>query len=319
VESAPGYRVFHILKPVPLLWKSLCLLLVCATSVPAQTPTPTTDALAVQVLLQRAGFSPGEIDGRFGLNTDKAIAAFAAARGVAGRDAAIKALQAEDVPELTEYVVTAEDADGPFVKTIPEDMMEKAKLPALGFSSVVEALGERFHSSPALLRKLNPGSSFKAGDRIRVPNVMTAAPPGAPATSPVKVVVSKSESSVTVTDAEGRVVFYAPVTSGSERDPLPLGTWAVTSVSKNPVFNYNPDLFWDADPTHAKTKVPAGPNGPVGVVWIGLTKEHYGIHGTPEPSRIGRTTSHGCVRLTNWDAARLAGFVAKSTPVIFAE
>jgi len=111
--------------------------------------------------------------------------------------------------------------------------------------------------------------------------------------------------------------MYAPVTTGSEHDPLPIGTWKVTSIAPNPVFQYNPDLFWDADETHAKAKIPAGPNSPVGVVWIDLTKEHYGIHGTPEPGRIGYTESHGCIRLTNWDAVRLARHVAKGTTVVF--
>jgi lipoprotein-anchoring transpeptidase ErfK/SrfK len=113
--------------------------------------------------------------------------------------------------------------------------------------------------------------------------------------------------------------MHAPVTSGSEHDPLPVGTWAVTSVGRNPSFNYNPDLFWDADPSHGKAKIPPGPNNPVGVVWIDLSKPHYGIHGTPEPSTIGHTESHGCVRLTNWDALRLAAMVGKGTKVEFVE
>ena len=117
-------------------------------------------------------------------------------------------------------------------------------------------------------------------------------------------------------DAAGEVVFHAPVTVGSENDPLPVGEWKVTGVSRNPVFNYNPKLFWDADPAHAKAKIPAGPNNPVGVVWIDLSKEHYGIHGTPEPSRIGYTESHGCIRLTNWDAMRLAELVGPGTKVV---
>jgi len=129
--------------------------------------------------------------------------------------------------------------------------------------------------------------------------------------------VSKSFSTLWVTDGAGKTIMHAPVTSGSEHDPLPIGMWTVTAVSRNPTFNYNPDLFWDANPTHAKAKIPPGPNGPVGLVWIDISKEHYGLHGTPEPSQIGHTSSHGCVRLTNWDAARLAALVTKGTPVLF--
>jgi len=115
------------------------------------------------------------------------------------------------------------------------------------------------------------------------------------------------------------VIMHAPVTSGSEHDPLPIGPWTITAVARNPRFNYNPDLFWDADPAHAKAKIPPGPNSPVGAVWIDISKPHYGIHGTPEPSAVGHTASHGCVRLTNWDALRLAAMVGKGTPVEFVE
>jgi lipoprotein-anchoring transpeptidase ErfK/SrfK len=135
----------------------------------------------------------------------------------------------------------------------------------------------------------------------------------------ISVSVSKRTSVLTVTDGAGKVLMHAPVTSGSQHDPLPLGSWTVTAVARNPSFNYNPDLFWDADPAHAKAKLPPGPNGPVGVVWIDISKPHYGIHGTPEPSTVGHTTSHGCVRLTNWDALRLAALVGKGTKVEFTE
>jgi hypothetical protein len=120
-----------------------------------------------------------------------------------------------------------------------------------------------------------------------------------------------------VQDASGQVLFYAPVSSGSDHDPLPLGDWKVLDVFLMPRFNYNPDLFWDADPKHAKTKIAPGPNNPVGVVWISLDREHYGLHGTPEPSKIGITQSHGCVRLTNWDALVLARRMTAGTPVVF--
>jgi lipoprotein-anchoring transpeptidase ErfK/SrfK len=244
---------------------------------------------------------------------------------------------------LTTYVITQEDVAGPFVPAIPVDLPDQASLTALSYTSPLEALAERFHSTPALLKRLNPGAQFAAGEEIQVPNVEPlVAPVEKPAMGPagtpgrngsasssvnpvntvlerpdVVVTVRKHDSALTVKDAAGRVLFYAPVTTGSEHDPLPIGEWKVKGVQFNPVFHYNPDLFWDADPSHAKAKIPAGPNNPVGLVWIDLDKDHYGIHGTPEPSAIGRTESHGCVRLTNWDALKLAGMVKPGTTVIF--
>jgi lipoprotein-anchoring transpeptidase ErfK/SrfK len=135
----------------------------------------------------------------------------------------------------------------------------------------------------------------------------------------VTIAVTKSTSSLTVEDQSGRVLFHAPVTSGSEHDPLPIGKWVITTIHTMPVFNYNPELFWDADPGHSKARIPAGPNNPVGVAWIDLSKEHYGIHGTPEPSRIGHVQSHGCVRLTNWDIVRLMEWARPGTVVVFRE
>jgi lipoprotein-anchoring transpeptidase ErfK/SrfK len=184
----------------------------------------------------------------------------------------------------------------------------------LNYKSALEALGEQFHASPNLLKALNPGASFAAGNEIQVPNVGAA---WAAAAGNVTVTVSAQGGWLKVTDASQHIVMFAPVTSGSEHDPLPIGTWKVTVVQQHPTFNYNPDLFWDANRAHSKAKLPAGPNNPVGTVWIGTDKEHYGIHGSPEPSNIGKTTSHGCVRLTNWDAQRLASLVKVGTPVIF--
>ena len=270
----------------------------------------------MQVLLDRAHFSPAEIDGTLGGNTLRALDAFRRERGVRASGPPTeedwRALDADGAPALADYTLTAEDVKGPFQPRIPQDMMEKAKLEALSYTSPLEALGEKFHASPRLLRALNPGQGFaRAGTVVRVPNVHDQAPGKA-----AKVVVAESDQSVVALDAAGRVLARYPATMGSEHDPLPIGTWKINGVSKEPPFFYNPNLFWDAKGDQSKAKIAPGPNNPVGVVWIDLSKEHYGIHGTPEPSKIGKTESHGCVRLTNWDAAELSRMVSPGIPAI---
>ena len=300
-------------------------MLVCALGfthpLTAQAPTYAAGrSLTLLVLLDRAGFSPGEIDGGVGQNTRRAIEAFQVAHDLQATShmdeatwKAIGGAAANDVP--VRYTITSKDVEGPFVERIPEDMMEKSQLPALGYTSLLEALAEKFHAKPALMQSLNPRVTWVIGDEILAPHVLNGSVVSS--AGPVTVIVSKEKSTLTVQNADGKVILHAPVTSGSEHDSLPLGEWKVTGTQKDPTFYYNPALFWDGDPTHAKAKIPAGPNNPVGVVWIDITKEHYGLHGTPEPSRIGYAQSHGCVRLTNWDAQRVAALVEPGTRVIF--
>lgn len=309
--------------------------LLCAglsQATPAATGTTGNDpvrheALAIQVALDRAGFSPGVLDGAMGSNTKKALEAYRKANGT----------EPPAIDPLMAYRISEADAAGPFVKNIPQDLVDQAKLKTLGYRSLRELLAERFHATPELLQELNPQAAFAAGEEIQVPNVdpmliPVKQPVGKkpvekepadkkPASDEpdVTVTVTKSTSALTVTDASGKVIMYAPVTTGSERDPLPIGDWRVNGVGLQPEFRYNPDLFWDANPAHTKALIPPGPNNPVGLVWIDITKEHYGLHGTPEPASIGRSQSHGCVRLTNWDALRLASLVREGTPVLFRE
>ncbi len=176
----------------------------------------------------------------------------------------------------------------------------------------MEELAERCHSSPKLLTALNPGKAFdKPEEDILVPNVLTPPPPRA-----ASIVVSASGPSVTVLDGEDRVIAYYPASVGSHHDPLPIGTAKILGRKRNPKFHYNPKLFWDAHPKDTKETIQPGPNNPVGLVWIELSVPHYGIHGTPEPGRIGRTQSHGCIRLTNWDALELADIVKPGTRAV---
>jgi len=294
----------------------------------SQSPGRPSTILAIGVLLDRAGFSPGEIDGADGYNLGRALSGFQRERKLAdtGRPdpAVLHALGAGEPGDvLTEYTITEADLAGPFTPEIPTDVMEQASLPQLGYLTPLEMFGERFHASPKLLQRLNPQATFvTSGEVIRVPNVPPP-PPVAPRGTAVQpnviVTVSKSMRTLRVVGEDGAFQLQVPVTVGSEHDPLPIGEWAITGLWPNPTFHYTPELFWDADESHAKANINPGPNNPVGVMWIDLTREHYGLHGTPEPSRIGHTASHGCVRLTNWDVMRVAALVKKGTRVVFEE
>ena len=277
------------------------------------------DVAALQILLDRRGASPGVIDGRFGANVDKAIVSYRSINSdnLKSTDAEgiKKALAASGGDPFINYTLTAADVAGSFVASIPEDYGEKAKLERLNYTSVTEMLAERFHMDEGYLKALNPNANFsRVGTIIRVANV------GQPATRQVaRIVADKGRKQVFAYDADNKLVVSYPATIGSTDTPSPSGTHLVSRVVLDPDYTYNPDVNFKQGDNSKILTIPPGPNGPVGSVWIALDKPTYGVHGTPDPSKIGKTESHGCVRLTNWDAQELAKLVKPGVPVEFVE
>ncbi|MBB3309082.1 lipoprotein-anchoring transpeptidase ErfK/SrfK [Rhizobium sp. BK196] len=277
------------------------------------------EIVALQVFLDRAGVSPGVIDGHMGSNVTKAIYAYEQMTGTKldpnNTDAILEELRMNGGLPVVNYTITDADAAGPYVAQIPEDYSQKALLPSLAYTSVTEALAERFHMDENFLKEMNPGADFTIpGTVIKVVN-----PGGNKAGTVAKILADKGRKQVFAYDDAGNLVAAYPASIGSTDTPSPSGTVTVERVAFNPGYTYNPKINFQQGANDRILDIPPGPNGPVGTVWMALSKPTYGIHGTPDPSRIGRTQSHGCIRLTNWDATELAKMVKPGVTVEFVD
>jgi lipoprotein-anchoring transpeptidase ErfK/SrfK len=321
------YRTAFLLVIIGLLLSHRALA-IDAQQVNAAQPSATSNlgsekldplVIKIEILLDRAHFSPGEIDGKRGENVTKALTAFAAAHGTNWSE--------QWTPELwqavtngaadnlfTHYTITEDDVRGPFLRKLPRKMEAMKDLPGLYYSRPREELAERFHVSEDLLAALNPHAKFQtAGESLVVPAVTDDPLKGQVA----QIMVDKSAQTVKAFDAQDQLLAFYPATVGSEEKPAPSGRLKVTIIKKNPAYHYNPKYHFKGVKTRKPFTIKPGPNNPVGVVWIGLSGEGYGIHGTPDPDKVSKTESHGCVRLTNWDALQLAAAVRQGIPVDF--
>lgn len=320
VKFAPnGKETFEGLAPQAIL--------AAPVVVPLKGDVSGPSVLKTQVYLDRANFSVGVIDGRWGRNTAIALFWFQKSSGIQAAEpgaldeATFRALAANAgaAQALVQYTLTADDVKGPFVD-IPDDVYDQEKLDSLAYESLPEKLAEQFHTTTDFIEKLNPGvelASLAAGQSIWVPNVRPAV--NDRQADIARVVISIQGNTFNAFDAEGNLIFHGPTTLGSEYDPSPRETLEVKKVTFDPWFHYQPTLFHEVPDENPEANLAPGPNSPVGIVWIALSKPHYGIHGTSSPDTIGYASSHGCVRLTNWDAREVGNRISPGVKVEFVD
>jgi lipoprotein-anchoring transpeptidase ErfK/SrfK len=280
--------------------------------------------LKAQVLLDRTRFSPGVIDGFLGDNFSTALKAFEQSQdlvpdGKLDPEVWAKLLGTSDQPVLVAYTITEEDVKGPFVD-IPDKFENQSKLDRMAYTGPAEMIAERFHMDIDLLELLNEGKSLdRAGTEIVVADVRPGSDAGDPSIKGARIEARKGAGEVRLLDRDGKVLALYPASIGSEDKPAPSGTHRITAVVRNPDYTYNPEYRFKGVKAQQAFKIKPGPNNPVGTVWIDLSVESFGIHGTPEPSKVGKVASHGCVRLTNWDVEELAARLNKGMPIDFVD
>jgi lipoprotein-anchoring transpeptidase ErfK/SrfK len=303
-------------------------------------PQIDRDVLHAQVILDKLGFGPGVLNGEVNAATRAALRGFQARQGIAvtGQldQPTLRAMHSYRAWRPTKTIaLTPGMLAGPYRHPLPEDYGDMAEMDRVPYRSPMEKLAEMFHTTPEVLMALNSRDTpLAVGQNVVFPNALPTSREydiddaaarrtlaylnvGARQPQADRVVVDESEGVLKVMDAQDRVVAQFSATLGSAQFPLPIGEWTINSVSFNPDWRFDPDLIAGTRPDAEVAIVPPGPNNPVGLIWIGLSKEHYGIHGTPEPAKIGQTESNGCIRLTNWDAARLALMVKPGTRAVF--